>query len=333
MHPKSLLLADRRRAVKAVAATVAGLGLFSAPSHAQAFPTRSVRIVVPYQPGGNSDVVGRRLADALSRQWNQPVVVENIAGASGNVGAQAVARAEPDGHTLLFFAHAILTLNPWLIPGAGLNAEKDLAPVARVYDTVNLLMVSNKSGFRSVKDLVAYAKAKPGVLNFGSGGPGATSHLALEAFCSAAGIQAVHVPYKGAGPAALALISGEIDAAFEAIPTALPRIKAHQARAVATGGASRTPLLPDVPTFADEGFPGFNSILVGGVATSSRTPRAVQQAIHRDIAQIINRPEFLKFFADGGSDVGTGSLEEFEKWLAADRAAWGKLIRERSIKI
>lgn len=261
---------------------------------AQAFPAKPVRIVAPFAAGGGGDLNARRLADRLAKAWGQPVVVQNVTGAAGNTAAALVAGATPDGYTLLFASHPILTANPWLYQKLAFDAERDFAPVAYVSETPHVLLVTPALPAASVQELVSAAKARPGALNFGSGGPGTSTHLAAELLKSVTGIAITHVPYKGAAPAAAALMGGEIQLLFDSSTTAIGHIRGGRVRGVAVASAQRLAPLPELPTFIESGLAGYTAGVSHGIVAPGKTAAAVVRALNRHLNGALADGEYRK---------------------------------------
>ena len=320
----------RRHSLAALAALA--LAPFSSPTLGQAFPTRPVRFVVPYPPGGPLDTVARLLAQRVSTQWGQPVVVENIAGAGGNIGAAAVAKAAPDGHTLLMGAVATHAINPSLYGSMPYDAAKDFIAVTQVASTPNVLVVNPQVPAKSVAELITHARTKPGGLNFGSGSTGSAGHLAGELFNSLAGVRMVHVPYKGAPAAMQDLIGGRIDLMFDNLASSLAQVKAGRIRALAVTTAKRTPLAPDLPTLAESGLPGFDISTWFGLFVPAGTPKAAVDRIHADFTRALAEPEVREKLVAMGADPVGSTPEAFTAFVAAEAAKYAKLVKASGAK-
>ena len=308
--------------------------VFAYPASAQQdYPTKTVRIVVPFAPGGSTDIFARYIADKLAPALAQPVVVENRAGAGGNIGAEVVARAAPDGYTLLMATTGVMSINNALYPNMTYDAAKDFEPVIFVASITNVLVVPPELPATSVRELIALAKAKPGSLSFGSSGAGSSTHLSSELFKSMAGIDVLHVPYKGSSQALTDLITGRISMIIDNMPGAIPFIKAGRLRALGVTGSRRSPALADVPTIAEAGLPGYESLSWSGIAVPAGTPKDVIARLNRDIATILNQPDIRDKFAQAGADPIGGSPQQFAEHIRGEREKWSKLIRERGITI
>jgi len=311
---------------------VATAACSSFAAHAQDFPTQPVRIVAATPPGGAADVNARRLAERLSRMWKQPVVVQNLSGGAGNVAASAIADATPNGYSLLFAAHPVLAVNPLLYPKLPFNADRDFTPVVLLSKMPHVLLANLTQVPATLPELIALAKAKPGTLNFASGGAGTSIHLAGELLIDAAGIDIRHVPYRGGAPAVTALIGGEVQLLFDATATAIGHIRGGRVRAIAIASRHRSAVLPDIPTFQEGGLRGFESVIAHGVLVPAKTPATMVATLNRAINETLSDPEYKKQMAEFGADIIGGSATEFRAFLAAERTKWGNLIKKQGIK-
>ncbi len=300
---------------------------------ADTYPSRPVKIVVPFPPGGSNDIIARIVAQKLSELEGQPFVVENRAGAGGNVGSDFVAGADPDGYTLLLTAPPPLTTNTALYKNLRYDPAKAFAPVALIASVPIVLAVNPAIPVKNVKDLVALAKAKPGTLNFGSSGNGSTNHLAGELLKSMTGIDIVHVPYKGAGPAMNDLVAGHIPMMFDNMPAVLPQVQAKSINAIAVAGATRASAMPDVPTLAESGVPGFEASAWFGMVAPAKTPAPVVAKLEGDIEKVLKMPDVQKRFAELGADPGTVFGPQFGAFLTEETKKWTKIIQESGAKI
>ena len=304
-----------------------GAAMMSTASRAEDYPSHPVKIVVPYPAGGSNDIVARILAQKLSEKTGQQFFVENRAGASGNIGADAVANAPADGYTLLVTAPPPLAINVALYKNLPFDPATAFAPVALLATVPIVLMVHPSLAARNVQELVALAKAKPGTLNFGSSGIGSTNHLAGELLKHMTGIDIVHVPYKGAAPAMNDLIAGHIPMMFDNMPAVLPQVQGGSVRAIAVAGAERAAALPDVPTVAEQGVPGFEAFAWFGLVAPARTPTPVLTKLQGDVASILATPDVKARLTDLGAEPGNVAGAAFRKFLADDTAKWSELIR------
>jgi tripartite-type tricarboxylate transporter receptor subunit TctC len=299
----------------------------------QEYPTKTIRIIVPFAPGGSTDIFARYIADKLAPAIGSPVVVENRAGAGGNIGAEAVARAAPDGYTLLMATTGVMSINNALYPSMTYDAAKDFEPVIFVASITNVLIVPPELPATSVRELIALAKEKPGSLSFGSSGAGSSTHLSSELFKSMAGIDILHVPYKGSSQAITDLIAGRISMIIDNMPGAISFIKAGRLRALGVTGSKRSPAVPDVPTIAEAGLPGYESLSWSGIAVPTGTPKDIIVRLNRDIAAILMLPDIREKFAQAGADPIGGSPQEFAEHIRGEREKWSKLIRDRGITL
>lgn len=304
----------------------------SALAFAQGFPAQPVRIVAATPPGGAADINARRLADRLSRMWKQPVVVQNLSGGAGNVAAVAIAEATPNGHSMLFVAHPVLAVNPMLYERLPFNAERDFTPVILLSKMPHVLLTSTSLAATTVPELIALCKARPGSLNFASGGAGTSIHLAGELLMDAAGIELRHVPYRGGAPAVTALMSGEVQLLFDATATAIGNLRSGRLRGMAIASPTRSPVLPDIPTFEQGGLRGFESVIAHGILVPAKTPAAMVATLNRAINETLNDPEYQKQMADFGAELIGGSASNFSTFLAAEKTKWAALIKKRGIK-
>ena len=311
---------------------LAASAVSSSVSFAQQFPVQPVRIVAATPPGGAADINARRLADRLSRVWKQPVVVQNLSGGAGNVAAVAIAEATPNGYSMLFVAHPVLAVNPMLYERLPFNAERDFTPVILLSKMPHVLLTSMSLSATTVPELVALAKARPGSLNFASGGAGTSIHLAGELLMDAAGIELRHVPYRGGAPAVTALMSGEVQLLFDATATAIGNLRSGRLRGMAIASPTRSPVLPDIPTFEQGGLRGFESVIAHGILVPAKTPPAMVATLNRAINEILNDPEYQKQMAEFGAELIGGPATKFGTFLAAEKTKWAALIRKRGIK-
>ena len=312
---------------------LAGAFLFAGGALAENYPSHSVRIVVPFPAGGSNDIVARVIAQKLSERNGQSFYVENRGGAGGNIGAEAVAGSDPDGYTLLLTAPPPLTINAALYRDLRYDPLTAFAPVGLIASVPIVLAVHPALGIGNVGELVALAKAKPGTLFFGSSGNGSTNHLAGELLKSMTGIDIVHVPYKGAAPAMNDLVAGHIPVMFDNIPAVLPQVKGKNINAVAVAGSKRASALPDVPTIAESGVPGFDASAWFGLVAPAKTPPPVLAKLEGDIDAILKMPDVQKRFDELGAEPGSVSGAAFGKFLADETAKWTKIIRESGAKV
>lgn len=294
--------------------------------HAQDYPSKPVRIIVPFQPGGGSDTLARLLAEKLNAKWGQPVIVENRAGAGGNLGAEFVAKAPPDGYTLLISSPGPVVINKSLY--AALPFDPDtFVPVSIIATNYSVLAAHPGVGLDSVASLIAFARANPVKLNYASAGSGTTPHLAGELFKSMAGVRITHVPYKGAGPGFAGLLGGEVDMMFVDVFIALPHVRSGKLRALALGGGKRNPLLPGVPVLS-EVLPGFEYQVWQGMVAPAGTPAAVVSRLSAAVAEVVRQPDVTKRLGDVGLEAVGSTPAEMGVVMKADRERWGKVVRE-----
>jgi tripartite-type tricarboxylate transporter receptor subunit TctC len=298
---------------------------------ALAFPEKTVTLVVPFPPGGSTDLIARAIQPKLQERLGGTWIVENRAGATGTVGAGAVARSAPDGHTLLVSSLGPFVIAPHLIK-TNYDALKDLDPISVIVQAPNVLVVPTASPHRTLNDVLAFMKANPGKMTFASSGNGSSDHLSVEIFWQQTGTSGVHVPYKGGGPATTDLLGGQVNAAFVNINTALPQIRAGKLRAVATTSAARSPLLPDVPTLEEQGVREANVQSWQAIAGPRGLPPAIKARIRDAIVQAVNDPAVKARLLDLGFEIVANTPEQFAAFQAAEYARWQKLITARNIK-
>jgi tripartite-type tricarboxylate transporter receptor subunit TctC len=313
------------------AATVA-LALGFAPLHAQSYPERPVKVIVPTPAGGPVDVVARLVGNYLSSAMGQAVVVDNRPGAGNTIGSKEAAQAEPDGYTLLYSSASGLVLAPMLQKNAGYDPLTSYDPIALVAQSSNILVVHPSLPVKTVGELVAYAKANPGKVNFSSGGIGVLPHLIGEWFKSAAGIDIVHVPYRGGGPSINDLVGGQVQMTFEGTSVLLPLIQSGKLRALATTSPKRIPQLPDLPTMAESGFPGFVSTSWTGLLAPAHTPRAVIDKLNAQINEGVRSPAFKAALAKLSSEPLGGTQQAFTDMIKGDIAKWAPIVTALGLK-
>ena len=301
-------------------------------AHAQNYPSKSIRFVVPFAPAGGSDLVARTVAMKITEALGQTVIVDNRAGAAGSIGADIAAKSPPDGYTLLLGSNGPLAINPSLYAKLPYDAARDFAPVSLVTVMPFLLVTHPSLPVKSVKDLIALAKAKPGQLNYGSPGNGSTTHLANELLKSMTGMQITHIPYKGVAPAATDLVSGQVQMMSGDLSTLLPHVHSGRMRGIAVTGARRSPLLPDMPTIAESGVPGYEASGWFGVLVPAGTPQSIVERLNsamiRGLAAADARDRLKAF----GGEVATGTPEQFAAHIRTEAAKWSKLIRALGLR-
>jgi tripartite-type tricarboxylate transporter receptor subunit TctC len=317
-----------------VAGMVAAVGLAITSVQAETnYPNKPVRLVVPFAPGGATDMVGRALGQRLSVKWGQQVIVENRAGAGGNIGADIVAKSAADGYTILLASPAEITINPHLYPKMPFNPATDFTPVAKVATAPLVLVVHPSIKAQNVKSLIAEAKAAPGKLNYASSGSGGPQHLAAEQFKMAAGIDMLHVPYKGGAPAIADLLGGQVQVFFAGVPPALPHIKAGKIRALAATSAKRSALLPDVPTVRESGGPEFVVENWQGIFVPAATPKEIVTKLHSDISEITAQREFADNLLAQGAEATGGSQQDFRTFVEGESRKYADLVRQSGAKL
>lgn len=320
---------DRRTLL---AAGLAALMPLEGPA-ADPWPTRPIKMVVPFAPGGATDIGARVLADDLSKELGQPVVVDNRSGAGGNIGAELAAQAPADGYTLLMATQAITTFNPHLYTKLKFDPRHDLAPVGMAFATDMVLVASPKLGASTLREVIALIKAKPGQLNFGSAGNGSAAHVLFELFKSMAQLDIQHVPYRGTGPALSDLVSGSLDMMIDSVPSALGQIKGGGVRAIAICGPRRNPRIPDVPTFTEAGLPDYSAAAWLAVFAPVRTPPEIVEKVNAAMKRVLARPESVARAAQAGLDAEWSSAADLAARIRADSDLWGRVIRQAGIKL
>jgi tripartite-type tricarboxylate transporter receptor subunit TctC len=313
-----------------VVAAVIAAATASSPAHAQ-FPERTVRIVVPFDAGGTVDAVARALANRLNAKWNVPVIVENRPGAGNTIGATAVARAEPDGYTLLF-ANTSVSANPSLFKSLPYDTLKDLAPVVYLSPSPNVLLAQASLGVGTLKDLIALAKARASKpLSYATVGRGSAHHFCMELLKSQAGIDLLHVPYRGVAPAVLAVTRGEVDLYCSDIPGALNLLKGGKVVPLGITSVKRSPTLPNIPSFSEAGLPNYAATGYVGIMVTGGTPTDVVQKLNAAINDVVRDPDFSKRFAEFGYDMVGGSVTDFATFLKEDIARYLKITKDAGI--
>jgi tripartite-type tricarboxylate transporter receptor subunit TctC len=320
------------RAVSIAAWAVAALACCVAAA-ADDYPNRAVKIVVPFAPGGSTDVVARILADKLGAELKQTFIVDNRAGASGNIGADAVAKAPADGYTLLMGTTGVLSINAHLYKDMAFDPAKDLAPVAYTSLITNILVVNPGVPARNVAELIALAKAKPGSLTFASSGAGSSTHLSAELFKALAGVDILHVPYRGSSQALIDLIAGQVTMLFDNAPSSLPFVEQGKLRALAVTSTRRLPNLPEVPTLDEAGVRGYESLSWSGLVAPAGTPRAVIDKLNAAVGRVLKMEDVRQRFATLGVEAVGGTPEQFAAHIRAESEKWGKLIKSANITL
>lgn len=317
-----------------IRASFAALLLCCASSVWAQYPDKAIRFVVPFAPGGTSEIVARSVASSLTAQLGQSVYVENKPGAAGNIAMAEVKRAAPDGYTLILGHVGTLAVNPALF-GAKLPYDpvKDFVAISLIAKVPNVIAVSQRSGFKTLAEFVAAAKAKPGSINYGSAGNGSAGHLAMEYFAAEAGIELVHVPYKGSGPMLTDLIGGQTQATFNGLPSLVAQIKGGALMPLALGSSARASSLPEVPTIAESGYPGFETSQWYGLMAPAGTPTEIVSRLQTEVALALKSPEGTKRMRDDGALLIGDTPEEFARFIAQERARWGEVVKKAKINV
>jgi len=311
----------------------AGLVVVPVPASAQAYPGKSVKLIVPFPPGGSLDFAGRLIAQKLTESWGQPVVVENKPGAGGNIGADLVAKAPPDGYTILLGALSTHAVNPSLYANMPYDAAKDFAPITLIAITPNVLVVNANSPVRTVQEFIAYTKANPGKLSFGSGSNGSAGHLAGELYKVETRTDAVHIPYKGGAPATQALLAGDTQFMFDNLANAMAQVKGGKLRALAVTTAKRSSLAPELPTMAEAGLPDFDISTWYGLFAPAGTPPAIIAKWNADVTKILNTPDVRARFVADGAEPAPDSPDAFARFIATELAKYARIVKASGAKV
>jgi len=299
---------------------------------AQSYPVKPVHLIVPFGAGGPADIYARAIAQRLGEPLGQQVLVEDRPGAGSAIGTEAVAKSAPDGHTLLMISNTH-TINETLNPKLPYNLLRDFAPITQVNDMPNVLVVSPSSPANSVKELIALAKSKPGKLNYASSGSGTPYHLAAEMFKAMAGVDIVHIPHKASGEARASVLGGQVELMFDSLPTTVQQIKAGKLKGLAITSTRRSSLLPDLPTMAEAGVPGYEADLWLGLVAPAGTAPAIVNRLHDEVAKILQRPEVRESFIQQGTEPIGSTPEQFAAFLKNDVEKWGKVVRFSGAKV
>ena len=319
----------RLRSWIAAAVGLAAVGLAGAAA-AQTFPSRPIRLIVTFPPGGSTDTMARALQPSLERSLGQPIVIENRPGAGGAIGVEAVVKAAPDGYTMLITANT-LVMTVSLYRNVPYDPIRDLAPVEKMATGTMAITLNPAVPARSLKEFVAYAKANPGKLAYGSPGVGTPQHLATELFKSTTGIDMLHVPYKGSAGAITGLLSGDVAIMFNALHAVLPQVKAGKINAIAVGGPKRSRVAPDIPTVAESGYPDFDVDFWYGLLVPAATPKDIIAKLNQDITQILNMPEMRETLSSQGLEPVTSTPEQFGALIRSDLARWANVVKSAGI--
>jgi tripartite-type tricarboxylate transporter receptor subunit TctC len=297
------------------------------------YPVRPVRIIAPYPAGSATDIVARTIAQKMTENWGQQVIVDNRSGAGGGIGTALAAKATPDGYTLVTSNSSSMGINASLYPKLPYDPLRDFAQISNLILTPQVLMTGPSAPFRSVKDFVAAAKDKPATINYASVGTGSTQHLTMEMFRTTAGIKINHIPFKGAPDAHVQILAGQIPIMFDAISTAAPQVKAGRMRGIGISILQRSPFLPDVPTIAESGFPGFEAIGWIGLAAPAGTPPAILDKLNAELVRIMNLPDVKERFNSIATPTETNTRAQFTAFVKSEIAKWGKAVRDSGAKV
>jgi tripartite-type tricarboxylate transporter receptor subunit TctC len=301
-------------------------------AQAQTWPTKPIRLVVPFAPGGTSSIVARSVAAEMEKGLGQPIVIDNKPGGGGNVAMQDVARADPDGHTLIIGHIGTLAVNPFMFEKLPFDTNKDFAAVSLLAKVPNIFVVHADVPARDLREFVALAKAQPGKLYYGSAGNGSAGHLAFEYLKLVAGIDVVHVPYKGTGPNLIDLLAGRTQASSAGTPPLLPHVKSGKLRVIAVGGAQRLTVLPDVPTIAEQGYPGFETTQWYGLNAPAKTPATIIERLAAEAAKATKQPAVAERFAVDNAEAVGSTPQEYAAFIGKEQERWGEVVRKAGIK-
>jgi len=324
-------MSTRKKWLCAIAATLS-FGAVINSVQAQNYPNHPITLVIPFAPGGSTSIVGRGIADKMSELLGEKVIVDNRPGAGGTVGTKAVAKSDPDGYTLVLGYTGTLAIGPSLYKNPGYDPRKDFAPIGMIGNAPNSLVVNPSFPAKTVAELIAYAKANPGKVNFGSAGAGTASHITGEYFARAAGITLIHIPYKGTGPALTDLLGGHIPMAFAPIPASHPNVSAGKLRALAVTSSTRSSLLPDVPTMIEAGLPGFDASLYYGLAAPAGTPRPIIDKLNKALREALASDEVKKQLINDGTEITPGTPEDYVDFIDKDEKKWSQLIKSSGVE-
>ena len=314
----------------AVLVSAVALGGFA---HAQSYPSKPVRMIVPFPAGGATDIVGRLIAQKLTESWSQQVIVDNRGGAGGTIGSDAAAKSPPDGYTMLIGTSSTHAVAPSLYAKLAYDPLRDFAPVTLIANATILLAIHPSLPAKSVRDLIALAKKQPDALAFASSGNGGISHLVGEQFKSVAGIRMLHVPYKGDSPALIDLVSGQVHLMFGTAVSFLPYVKSGRLNALAVTNPKRSPIVPEVPTVAESGLPGFEALQWFGILTPAGTPREIVAKINADVVKALRAPDVRERMTSLGAEVVGSTPEQFAAFVKADTAKWAKVVKASGARI
>lgn len=302
------------------------------PLHAQDYPSRTITLVVPYSAGGGNDVMARIVADRMSKTLGQQIVIENRGGAGGTIATRGVANAAPDGYTLVVGGTGTLAINPTLFANAGYDPRKDFAPVGLIATSALVVLVHPNVPAKSIEELIALAKKEPGKLNYASAGPGSGTHLGTELFASMAGIRFTHIPYRGTSPALNDLVGGHVDIYFSSLPSALGLVAEGKVRALAVTGSRREPALPDLPTVAEAGVPGYEAVLHYGIAAPAGTPQKAIDKLNAALREALGTTETRTLMAKAGVEPMPSTPEEYAADIDREETKWSRLVKQSGAK-
>jgi len=306
----------------------------SRPAHAAtAFPTKPIRIIVAYTPAGTTDILARAIGQKMSETWNQPVIIDNRAGAAGNIGTEVAARATPDGHTLLMGTAGTHGINVSLYRKLSWHPVNDFAPVSLAAMVPNIMVVNNALPVKNVREFVAHVKANPGKLSYGSPGNGSTAHLSMELFKSMTGSTIVHIPYKGSAGVLADVMGGQIAVTIDNMPPYIPQVKAGKIRALAVSTNKRSSAMPDLPTIAEAGVPGYEAGAWFGLLAPAGTPRAVVAQLSAESARILKLPDISKRISELGAEPVGSTPEQFAELIKTEIAKWAKVIKDANVEL
>jgi tripartite-type tricarboxylate transporter receptor subunit TctC len=311
----------------------AALGAFSTLAAAQAYPSKPIRLIVPYAPAGATDIIARAAAIELTKTLGQPVTVDNRPGAGGNLGSEMAARSAPDGYTMVMSASSLHGITPFLYSKLNYDPNKDLVPVIVLAGFANVLVVHPSVKANSVKELTALARSQPGGLTCASSGSGSTIHMSCEMYKHMLGLQITHVPYKGSGPAMIDLVGGQVNLMFDNIPSAISHIRGGKLRPLATTGAKRSFVLPEVPTMIEAGVPGYESTAWFGLAMPAGTPKEIIARMNADGQKATKAPDFMKRMADLGYEIIGGTSEQMGAMIQDEMKRWGPIVKASGAKV
>ena len=305
---------------------------FCAPLLAQNYPAKPIRLILGFAPGGSTDLVARMVGQKMSESWGQQVIIDNRPGANGMIGADLVAKASPDGYSLLLSSIGPMAINASLYK-MPYDIVNDFAPVTYTGNVANLLVVHPTIPAMNVKDLIALAKAKPGQLTFGSSGTGGAPHMAVELFKLLTKVNVVHIPYKGGGPAMADLVGGQISGSFASMPSSIPFVRAGKLRALAVTALKRSPALPEMPTISEAGVKGFSVLDWQGLFTTAKTPLEIVNKLNAEVVRVLALPEVVERLSAAGVEIQTSTPKEWGDFVKSEIAKWGKVVKEAGVKV